>query len=122
MRHYENKIKETNRLKNHPDKKWLDRVITRWFKRYLQRMNAQIKLETSNSLTEEKGMLAQNLENWIENERCESELKGKFEGKLEAAQAIVQDFGISVKDAALKLKVPLDELMDYLNKYDNAKS
>ena len=105
-------------IQNHPDKARLDKVITRWFKRYLQRINAKIKLEELNSLTEEKGMLAQNIEQWIEQERRESEQKGKLEGKLEAAQTMVKDFGISVKDAALKLKVPLNELVDYLKKND----
>jgi predicted transposase/invertase (TIGR01784 family) len=102
--------KVVDSLQNHPDKARLDKVITRWFKRYLQRMNAQITLDTLNSLTEEKGMLAHNIEQWIEQERNE----GKLEGKLEAAQTMVQEFGISVKEAALRLKVPLDVLIDYL--------
>ncbi|MFA6700323.1 MAG: hypothetical protein WCS28_09155, partial [Thiomicrospira sp.] len=85
-------------------------------KRYLQRINAQLKLDTLNSLTEEKGMLAQNIEQWIEQERRESLQQGKLEGKLEAAHLMIKDFGLSVKEVALKLKVPLDELVAYLNK------
>jgi len=47
--------------------------------------------------------------------------EGRLEGKLEAAQTMVKDFGISVKDAATKLKVPLEDLMDYLNKHEQSK-
>jgi predicted transposase YdaD len=48
-------------------------------------------------------------------------MKGQQEGKLEAAQTMVVEFGISVKDAATKLKVPLDDLIDYLNKHEQSK-
>ena len=51
----------------------------------------------------------------------EGRLEGKLEGKLEAAQTMVRDFGISVKDAATKLKVPLDDLVDYLKKHEQPK-
>ena len=65
-------------------------------------------------------MLAQNIEEWIEQERRESMQKGiqqgEQKGKLEAAHTMIKDFGLSVKDVALKLKVPLDELLAYLNK------
>ncbi|WFE68515.1 hypothetical protein P8S54_09935 [Thiomicrospira sp. R3] len=44
--------------------------------------------------------------------------EGRLEGKLEAAQTMVVDFGISVKNAASKLKVPLDDLVAYLNKHE----
>ena len=47
--------------------------------------------------------------------------EGRLEGKLEAAQTMVRDFGISVKDAATKLKVPLDDLVDYLKKHEQPK-
>ncbi|HEY9016802.1 hypothetical protein [Thiomicrospira sp.] len=40
----------------------------------------------------------------------------ELKGRLEAAQTMVKYFGILVKDAALKLKVPLDQLTEYLKK------
>lgn len=69
-------------------------------------------------MLEEKGMLAQNLENWIENERRESELNGKFE----AALLMIQRFNMSVKDVAEELKIPIKELMERLSQNDTPKS
>ena len=54
-------------------------------------------------------MLAENFENLMHQQQ----------GKLEAAQAMVKDFGISVKDAALKLKVPLEDVINDLKKNEN---
>jgi predicted transposase/invertase (TIGR01784 family) len=109
-------------LQSHPEKARLDKVITRWFKRYLQRIDAQIKLDTFNSLTEEKGMLAQNIEEWIEQERRESAVKAKLEGKLETAFETVRRFNVTVKQAAEAASVSVNELMDYIKQHDNSKS
>jgi hypothetical protein len=57
-----------------PNKARLDQVITRWLKRHLQRLGADIDLERMHSLIEDKAMLAENLENWAKREREEGRL------------------------------------------------
>ncbi len=52
-----------------PHKDRIDRIITRWLKRHLQRLGAEVNLDQLNSLVEDKDMLAENLENWAQQER-----------------------------------------------------
>ncbi|CAM4298126.1 hypothetical protein VRRI112168_19490 [Vreelandella rituensis] len=54
-----------------PNKERIDRVITRWIKRHLQRLGAEVNLDQLNSLVEDKDMLAENLENLVQKERRE---------------------------------------------------
>lgn len=88
-------------LKNRPDKQRLDAVITRWFKRHLQRMQLGIKLDQLNSLAEEQTMLAENLQNWLKSEVNAGRLEGKLEGY---AQLISKQ---------LKLRFPQSDVSDY---------
>ena len=46
----------------------IDNIITRWLKRYLQRLGATANLDQLTSLMEDKDMLAENLENWAQQE------------------------------------------------------
>lgn len=81
-----------------PNKARLDRLITRWLKRHLQRLGARIDLTQIHSLVEDNAMLAENLENWAKREREEGErigLKkgqrlGLQEGRREAARNLIQ--------------------------------
>ncbi|MBK5937709.1 Rpn family recombination-promoting nuclease/putative transposase [Halochromatium roseum] len=66
-----------------PNKARLDRLITRWLKRHLQRLGAQIDLTQINSLVEDKAMLAENLLHWAERERQEGRKEGHKEGRQE---------------------------------------
>ena len=52
-----------------PHKERIDKIITRWLKRHLQRLGAEVNLDQLNSLVEDKDMLAENLENWAQQER-----------------------------------------------------
>ena len=52
-----------------PNKERIDKIITRWLKRHLQRLRAEINLDQLNSVVEDKDMLAENLENWAQQER-----------------------------------------------------
>jgi len=52
-----------------PDKERIDNIITRWLKRYLQLLGAKANLDQLTSLMEDKDMLAENLENWAQQER-----------------------------------------------------
>ncbi|MEL7614899.1 Rpn family recombination-promoting nuclease/putative transposase [Vreelandella titanicae] len=56
-------------IKADPDKERIDKIITRWLKRHLQRLGAEVDLNQLNSLVEDKDMLAENLENWAQQER-----------------------------------------------------
>ncbi len=47
-----------------PNKCRLDRVITRWLKRHLVRMGADVNLDNVNSLVEDQSMSAENLQHW----------------------------------------------------------
>lgn len=51
-------------IQNDPNKERLDRVITRWLKRHLHRLQADISLDQVNSVEEAQDMIAENLENW----------------------------------------------------------
>jgi len=58
-------------IKADPNKERIDRIITRWIKRHLSRLRAEVGLERLNSLVEDKDMLAENLENLVKKERHE---------------------------------------------------
>ncbi len=80
-------------VKNDPNKKRLDRVITRWLKRHLQRLDASVNLQQLNSLVEEQDMLSENLQRMIDNERMHSEQigmqKGEKQGVEKAARNLI---------------------------------
>ena len=59
-----------------PHKERIDKIITRWLKRHLQRLGAEVDLNQLNSLVEDKDMLAENLQNWAQQERQEGEKLG----------------------------------------------
>ncbi|SHM20297.1 Rpn family recombination-promoting nuclease/putative transposase [Vreelandella subglaciescola] len=69
-----------------PDKAHVDAIITRWLKRHLQRLGAGIDLSRLNSVMEDKAMLAENLENWVQKERREGHLEGRMEGHMEGVE------------------------------------
>jgi len=60
--------------------------VTRWLKRHLQWLGAEINLERLNSVVEDKEMLAENLENWAKKER----LEGRQEGEVIGQRHILQ--------------------------------
>ncbi|HDZ47076.1 hypothetical protein LCGC14_0154310 [marine sediment metagenome] len=62
-------------------KERIDKIITRWLKRHLQRLGAEVDLNQLNSLVEDKDMLAENLENWAQQERQEGEKLGIEKGE-----------------------------------------
>jgi predicted transposase YdaD len=59
-------------------------------------------------------MLAQNIEQWIEQERYE----GKLEGKLEQAIQMIKEFNLSVELVAEPCHLSLKELKERLNQID----
>jgi len=69
-----------------PNKQRIDEIVTRWLKRHLQWLGAEINLERLNSVVEDKEMLAENLENWAKKER----LEGRQEGEVIGQRHILQ--------------------------------
>lgn len=61
-----------------PNKDRIDKIITRWLKRHLQRLGAEVNLDRLNSLVEDKDMLAENLESWAKKEQMEGEQRGRL--------------------------------------------
>ncbi|MBT2785501.1 MULTISPECIES: Rpn family recombination-promoting nuclease/putative transposase [unclassified Halomonas] len=70
-----------------PNKERIDKVITRWIKRHLQRLEAEVNLEQLNSLVEDKDMLAENLENLVQKERQQGRQEGRQEAELRALES-----------------------------------
>ena len=64
-----------------PNKERVDRVITRWIKRHLSHLGADVDLDQLNSLVEDKNMLAENLENLVKKERLQGEQIGIQKGE-----------------------------------------
>jgi len=60
-----------------PSKERVDKIITRWIKRHLSRLGAEVGLERLNSLVEDRDMLAENLENLVKKERLEGHQEGE---------------------------------------------
>jgi len=71
-------------IERDPAKDRLDKVITRWLKRHFARIQADVDISQINSLVENQGMLAENLQHWAEKERLEGRMEGRMEGLLEA--------------------------------------
>ena len=74
-----------------PNKDRTDRIITRWLKRHLQRLGAEVHLDQLNSLVEDRDMLAENLENLVKKERLEGILVGRQEGEHMKAEQIARN-------------------------------
>ena len=74
-----------------PSKERVDKIITRWIKRHLSRLGADVGLERLNSLVEDRDMLAENLENLVKKERFEGMLAGRQEGEHTKAEQIARN-------------------------------
>jgi predicted transposase/invertase (TIGR01784 family) len=92
-----------------PNKERIDKVITRWIKRHLQRLGAEVNLDQLNSLVEDKDMLAENLENLVQKERRAGEQLGIEKGRQEAEKRALE----SKRNAARKLiaRTEMDDQM-----------
>ncbi|PFG51182.1 putative transposase/invertase (TIGR01784 family) [Marinobacter sp. LV10R520-4] len=73
-------------IQSDPNKDRTDRIITRWLKRHLQRLGAEVHLDQLNSLVEDRDMLADNLENLVKKERLEGRQEGRQEGHQKGRQ------------------------------------
>jgi predicted transposase/invertase (TIGR01784 family) len=73
-------------IQSDPNKDRIDRIITRWLIRHLQRLGAEVHLDQLNSLVEDRDMLAENLENLVKKERLEGRQEGRQEGDRRALE------------------------------------
>ncbi len=73
-------------IQSDPNKERTDRIITRWLKRHLQRLGAEVHLDQLNSLVEDRDMLAENLENLVKKERLEGRQEGRQESDWRALE------------------------------------
>jgi mRNA-degrading endonuclease toxin of MazEF toxin-antitoxin module len=73
-----------------PNRERIDRVVTRWIKRHLSRLGAEVNLDQLNSLVEDKNMLAENLENLVKKERLMGEQIGMRKGEQIGIQQGIQ--------------------------------
>ncbi|MCL1485658.1 MAG: Rpn family recombination-promoting nuclease/putative transposase [Marinobacter sp.] len=80
-----------------PNKERVDRIITRWIKRHLSRLGAGLHLERLDSLTEDRDMLAENLENLVKKERLEGLQEGLQEGRQEGLQEGLQEGALKAR-------------------------
>ena len=90
-------------IQSDPNKDRTDRIITRWLKRHLQQLGAEVHLDQLNSLVEDRDMLAENLENLVKKERLEGiqeglqrglqtgRQEGRNEGRQEGGEAVKQE-------------------------------
>ena len=78
-------------IQSDPNKDRTDRIITRWLKRHLQRLGAEVHLDQLNSLVEDRDMLAENLENLVKKERFGGMLAGRQEGEHMKAEQIARN-------------------------------
>ncbi|MGE4534761.1 hypothetical protein [Halomonas sp.] len=69
-----------------PHKERIDRIVTRWLKRHLHRLGADVNLDQLDSLVEDKAMLAENLENLVKKERLEGRQEGEVIGQRHLLQ------------------------------------
>jgi predicted transposase/invertase (TIGR01784 family) len=121
-------------IKQLPDKQRLDKVISYWLKKHLQRNLPEVEIPQTEQLLEEKSMFALNIRNMYQNTRQEAlqlgrqegiqlgrqegkqegiqmgrqegRQEGKQEAKLDAAKVMLS-LGISAEVVAEKLDLPL---------------
>ncbi|KGK41299.1 transposase [Nitrincola sp. A-D6] len=67
-------------IKADPNKERIDKIVTRWIKRHLKYLGAEVNLDKLNSLVEDKDMLAENLEHLVQKERSASRMEGELIG------------------------------------------
>ncbi len=110
----------------------INKVLTRWLKRHLQRLGLGINIESSiDSLTaEETSMLVENMENWkerliqqsiqkgIQKGKQEGKLEGKLEGKRESARSLILvKFGEKgLAQCEAQLSQASEERLDQINR------
>ncbi len=99
--------------RKHPQRERIDRVLTRWFKRFLHQNRITIDLDVIHQLEEIPPMLADRVDSWFEEwERqgiAKGREKGREEGRIEAQQQTLEKlirlkFGNLPEEYALRIE------------------
>ena len=97
-------------IRANPQQQRMDRIITRWLKRHLQRLGTDVGLEQLESLVEDRGMLAENLENLVKRERQEGRYEGRQEGYRETARRLIVLGTLSDEQIAHATELTVDDI------------
>ncbi|SOB74631.1 hypothetical protein SAMN04488490_0127 [Marinobacter sp. LV10R510-11A] len=101
-------------IQSDPNKDRTDRIITRWLKRHLQRLGAEVHLDQLNSLVEDRDMLAENLENLVKKERLEGRQESDWRALEEKRKTVrhLLSFGVLSNDQiAVATGLSVDEIV-----------
>jgi len=102
-------------VKADPNKDRVDKIVTRWIKRHLQRVapKARLNLDRMSSLVEDRNMLAENLENLVKKERLEGRQEGDRRALEEKRKTVrhLLSFGVLSNDQiAVTTGLSVDEI------------
>tara|TARA_R110000796_G_scaffold45625_2_gene110532 strand:+ start:583 stop:978 length:396 start_codon:yes stop_codon:yes gene_type:complete len=95
-----------------PHKERIDKMFTRWLKRHWQRLGAEVNLNQLNSLVEDKDMLAENLENWAQQERQVGIQEGEKLGIVKTVRNLLKLGVLSDEQVAEATGLALDEVAE----------
>ncbi|NVF14303.1 hypothetical protein [Vreelandella maris] len=87
-------------------------MFTRWLKRHWQRLGAEVNLNQLNSLVEDKDMLAENLENWAQQERQVGIQEGEKLGIVKTVRNLLKLGVLSDEQVAEATGLALDEVAE----------
>lgn len=77
-------------VREHPDRERIDRILVRWFKRFLYQNQITVDLDAIHQVQEIPPMLANRVETWFEQWKQEGEQTGEQKGRTAAMQQTLQ--------------------------------
>ncbi len=95
-----------------PNKQRIDKAISYWIKRHLQRNLPEVIIPQTEQLLEDTSMLATNMQKWYHNAQAQGKQEGKQEGERSKAMQIALNLLDLLDDATIALKtgLTLDEV------------
>jgi len=98
-------------IKQLPDKHRIDKAITYWIKRHLQRNLPAVIIPQTEQLLEDTSMLATNMQKWYQTAEAQGVSKGKQEGRQEGEHSKAMQIALNLlgllDDATIALKTGL---------------
>ena len=96
-----------NSIRRHPQRERIDRVLTRWFKRFLHQNRINIDYTAVETLQEIPTMLANRVESWFEEWKQQGLEEGREEGRAEGRAEGLQKGELSGRAALLEKQLRL---------------
>lgn len=95
-----------------PNKQRIDKAISYWIKRHLQRNLPEVIIPQTEQLLEDTSMLATNMQKWYHTAQAQGKQEGKQEGERSKAMQIALNLLDLLDDATIALKtgLTLDEV------------